>query len=371
MSGPVRLGVFGAGQLGRMLALAGAPLGVRCRFIDPHETPCAALFGEHVRAEFDDESAHKRFAEGLDVATLEFENIPTSALEAVRALVPIRPAPESLRVAQDRVLEKELFHNCNIETAPTARVDSPDDLRGAINTIGVPGILKARRGGYDGKGQARVTSIDELDEARELAEKTACVYEGVVDFDHEVSVVGVRGLDGATTFYPVGVNTHTSGILTRCDIPPASIPHPLTERGVCHTRDVMEELEHVGVLTVEYFVCGERLIANELAPRVHNTGHWTIDGAFTSQFENHLRAVLGWPLGSTELLCEEGCAMLNCIGGLPKPRDVLAHPRVCLHDYGKFPRPGRKLGHVTCLAHHQTRIDELVSIIANANRLTR
>lgn len=371
----MRIGILGAGQLGRMLALAGVPLGMRFRFLDRHERPCAASLGEHICAPFDDEDALARFADGLDVATIEFENIPLDALEAVGRLTPARPGVESLRIARDRLEEKELFRRSAIETAPHAKIDTPEHLDDAIERIGTPGILKARSGGYDGKGQVRIDGDKDgskdgkkgIDEAHDLIRDTPCIYEGFVDFDHETSVVAVRSLTGETAFYPIGRNTHTRGILTRCDVP--ADPHSLTRNAQAHAERLLLELDHVGVLTIEFFVKGETLIANEIAPRVHNTGHWTIDAAVTSQFENHLRAIAGLPLGATDLLRDQGCAMLNCIGAMPNPRDVLRHPCARLHDYGKVPRPGRKVGHVTTLSPHGPDFPELESTITEANAL--
>lgn len=316
----VLVGCIGGGQLGRMLALAGLPLGVRLRFLDPAPAACAGQVGELVVGAYDDPALLARLAEGADAVTFEFENVPVAAAAAVGAV----PGPRALEEGQDRLREKELFRRLGI---PTARF-------GTLEETGVPALVKTRRLGYDGKGQRRVDADDPL--ARdELAEE-------LVPFERELSIVSVRGRTGETRYWPVAENVHRDGILRVSRAPAADAPQ--AEAEAIATR-LLDELAYVGVLAVELFEVDGRLLANEFAPRVHNTGHWTIDGAATSQFENHLRAVLGLPLGSTEALAPS--VMVNLIGGIPSLTDLLGLPGAHVHLYGKESRPGRKVGHVT------------------------
>jgi len=305
-----------------MLGLAGLPLGLRFRFLDPSPDACAQEVGELVVAAYDDPVALRRLADGADVVTYEFENVPVRAAAGVDALPPV----SALEHGQDRLHEKELFRLLGI---PTARFGSLEDT-------GLPALVKTRRLGYDGKGQRRVERVEALAED-ELAEE-------LVAFDRELSVIGVRGRDGETRFWPVGENVHRDGILRVTRAPAADAPQAAAE---ALSARLMDELGYVGVLAVELFEMGGTLLANELAPRVHNTGHWTIDGAATSQFENHLRAILGWPLGATE--ARSPSVMVNLIGSAPPLDELLALPRARVHLYGKEPRAGRKVGHVTLL----------------------
>jgi len=305
-----------------MLGLAGLPLGLRFRFLDPSPDACAQEVGELVVAAYDDPVALRRLADGADVVTYEFENVPVCAAAGVDALPPV----SALEHGQDRLHEKELFRLLGI---PTARFGSLEDT-------GLPALVKTRRLGYDGKGQRRVERVEALAED-ELAEE-------LVAFDRELSVIGVRGRDGETRFWPVGENVHRDGILRVTRAPAADAPQAAAE---ALSARLMDELGYVGVLAVELFEMGDTLLANELAPRVHNTGHWTIDGAATSQFENHLRAILGWPLGATE--ARSLSVMVNLIGSAPPLDELLALPRARVHLYGKEPRAGRKVGHVTLL----------------------
>lgn len=314
------VGCIGGGQLGRMLALAGAPLGVRLRFLDPAPDACAGHVGELVVGAYDDPELLAELAEGADVVTFEFENVPVAAASAVGAV----PGARALEEGQDRLREKELFRRLGI---PTARF-------GTLDETGVPALVKTRRLGYDGKGQRRVDAVEAL-AGDELAEE-------IVPFERELSIVAVRGRTGETRCYPLAENVHRDGILRVSRAPATDAPQLEAEAiATC----LLDELDYVGVLAVELFQVGGSLLANEFAPRVHNTGHWTIDGATTSQFENHLRAVLGLPLGSTEALAPS--VMVNLIGGIPPLEALLALPSAHLHLYGKEPRPGRKVGHVT------------------------
>jgi 5-(carboxyamino)imidazole ribonucleotide synthase len=316
----VLVGCIGGGQLGRMLALAGLPLGVRLRFLDPAPDACAGQVGELVVGAYDDPALLAKLAAGADAVTFEFENVPVVAARAVGAV----PGSRALEEGQDRLREKQLFRSLGI---PTARF-------GTLAESGVPALVKTRRLGYDGKGQRRVDADEPL--ARdELAEE-------IVPFERELSIVAVRGTTGETRYWPLAENVHRDGILRLSRAPAQDAPQAEAEAIAAR---LLDELDYVGVLAVELFEVDGRLLANEFAPRVHNTGHWTIDGAVTSQFENHLRAVLGLPLGSTEALAPS--VMVNLIGGIPPLADLLALPGSHVHLYGKEPRPGRKVGHVT------------------------
>jgi 5-(carboxyamino)imidazole ribonucleotide synthase len=311
---------IGGGQLGRMLGLAGIPLGLSFRFLDPSPDACAGETGDLVVADYGDRAALERLARGADVVTFEFENVPVEAAAQLRTV----PGPAALEHGQDRLREKELFRALGV---PTARF-------GTIDAAGLPALVKSRRLGYDGKGQRRVEAPEPLAEG-ELAEE-------LVPFDRELSIVGVRSSEGETRFWPVGENAHRDGILRVTRVPAADAPQREAE-AICAA--LMDELEYVGVLAVELFEVEGRLLANEFAPRVHNTAHWTIDSAETSQFENHLRAILDLPLGSTD--ARAPCVMVNLIGAVPDLDEVLALTRAHVHLYGKDPRAGRKIGHVT------------------------
>jgi 5-(carboxyamino)imidazole ribonucleotide synthase len=355
------IGVLGAGQLGRMLALAGYPLGLRFRFLDSaHEAPVRDL-AEFLPADFTDWAALNRFAASLDVATYEFENVPVETVEHLARCVPVFPPSAALRASQDRLDEKMFFHSLGIATAPFVAVDARADLDRALDEIGCPAILKTRRMGYDGKGQylireraAGEQAWQTLRRAGSISDRQTAAYtpglllEGFVHFDRELSQIAVRGRDGRMAFYPLVENHHADGLL-RLSLAPAPKRTPALEQlARDYAARVLEALNYVGVLTIEFFQQGEQLLANEMAPRVHNSGHWTIEGAETSQFENHLRALLGLPLGAAE--ARQPCAMLNLIGELPDTRAVLAHVGTHLHLYGKKPRPGRKIGHITVRA---------------------
>jgi 5-(carboxyamino)imidazole ribonucleotide synthase len=350
------IGVLGAGQLGRMLALAGYPLGLRFRFLDAaHEAPVRDL-AEFIRADFDDPAALDRFAAGLEVVTYEFENVPVEAVERLARRGAVYPPPAALRASQDRLDEKTFFRNLGIPTAPFTPVRARVDLDNGLEAIGCPAVLKTRRMGYDGKGQVLIRERVAAEQAWQTLTKSlrddksdaGLLLEGFVRFDRELSQLAVRGRDGRLVFYPLVENHHTEGLL-RLSLAPAPSRTPALEQ-LAHdyaTR-VLETLGYVGVLAIEFFQQGEQLIANEMAPRVHNSGHWTIEGAETSQFENHLRALLGLPLGVTD--ARGPCAMMNLIGDEPDRGAVLAYPGTHLHWYGKKPRPGRKVGHITVCA---------------------
>jgi len=360
----MKVGIIGAGQLGRMLVLAGAPLGLRFTVYDPSTEAPAGQVAPLVTGGFGDLDALRRFAAGMDVVTFDWENVPVGSARAAAALTRVRPSPRALEVAQDRLHEKRLFGRLGIPVAPHRAVDDLDGLQRAVNEIGLPGILKTRRLGYDGKGQALLRRPADAGRAWQALGGQPLIYEGLVGFDCEVSLIGARSRRGEIVFYPLTRNEHAKGILSISTAPfPGRRLQRLAEE---HLRAVMEHLRYVGVLCVEFFVTGQRLVANEMAPRVHNSGHWTIEGAETSQFENHLRAITGLPLGSTRT--RGHAVMVNCIGRLPPLKKVLALPGVHLHDYGKSARPGRKLGHLTFVDSSKRRRDEmataLLSVIA-------
>jgi 5-(carboxyamino)imidazole ribonucleotide synthase len=342
----MRIGIIGAGQLGQMLALAGYPFALRFLFLDASADAPGAQVGPIITGAFDDPASLERLAADTDVVTYEFENVPVSALQAVATTRPCNPPVEALRVSQDRLLEKELFGRLGIPTPPFRAVDSLADLRAAVAAIGLPAVLKTRRLGYDGRGQRYLRKPADVDAAWEAIGGVPLILEGFVDFDREVSIIGARSTRGETRCYPLCGNTHREGIL-RVTLAPATNAR-LQKAAERHLRRVMDHFGYAGVLTIEFFVQRGRLVANEMAPRVHNSGHWTIEGAVTSQFENHLRAILGMPLGDTKPVGHS--AMVNFIGTMPERDRVLALPGVHHHDYGKSPRAGRKLGHATIVA---------------------
>ena len=342
----MKVGIIGAGQLGRMLALAGHPLGLDFVFVDESPAAPGAAVGRLIPGRFDDPAALEALAEASDLVTFDVENVPQAAAERVAARVPFLPPPAALGSGQDRLVEKRLFTELGIPVPESVPVDGPGDLAGAVARVGLPAILKTRRLGYDGRGQALLREDSDVEGAWDRLGGVPAILESFVRFDREVSLIAVRSATGETAFYPLSENVHEGGILRRTRAPWED--DALHRLAVGHLAALMERLDYAGVLTVEFFVVGDRLLANEMAPRVHNSGHWTIEGAATSQFENHLRAILGLPLGSTEPLGHAG--MVNFIGRMPAARDVLGIPRAHLHDYVKSPRPGRKLGHGTVVA---------------------
>ena len=346
--------VLGGGQLGRMLGLAGLPLGCRFRFLDPSPDAGAAAVGDLVVGSFGDETALGRVADGARGVTYEWEGVPAAAARFLEARgIPVRPGPRALEVAQDRLVEKDTFRRLGVGVPEYAAVDTRAGLDEGLAMLGTPAVLKTRRGGYDGKGQHLVSDVPaDADAAWAALGGTPLVLEAFVPFDRELSVIAVRGLDGEVRAYPLVENVHRDGILRVSRAPAPGLTPALQARGEAVALRLLEELDYVGVLAVELFQVGDDLLANELAPRVHNSGHWTIEGADTSQFENHVRAVLGWPLGSTA--ARGASAMVNAIGALPDRAAVLAVPGAHLHDYAKQPRPGRKVGHVTITAADDT-----------------
>jgi 5-(carboxyamino)imidazole ribonucleotide synthase len=360
----VTIGILGGGQLGYMLALAGYPLGLHFRFLDPSPEAPVGRIATRITAQFTDRAALKKFAAGLELVTYEFENVPVETARFLAEHVPVLPPPAALEAAQDRLNEKRLFQRLGIATTEFAAVVGREALDGAVRQIGLPAILKTCRMGYDGKGQWILRNAEDVSRAeRELpaadaaarkhkgtepAEHVPFVLERLVPFARELSVLAVRGRTGETAVYPLVENHHRAGILRMSLAPAPQLDPVIQQTAEDAARRVFEALQYVGVLAIEFFEHEGRLLANEMAPRVHNSGHWTIEGAVTSQFENHLRAVVGLPLGSTQAI---GCsAMLNLIGEVPDSAEVLAVRNAHLHLYGKSARAGRKLGHVTLIA---------------------
>jgi 5-(carboxyamino)imidazole ribonucleotide synthase len=352
----MKLGVLGGGQLGRMLALAGYPLGLRFRFLDPAPEAPVEELADLVVGRFDDLDVLARFPAGLDVVTYEFENVPVEAAQHLARQVAVYPPVRALEVSQDRLAEKTLFAKLGIPPAPFAAVETAEELRAAAEAIGLPAVLKTRRLGYDGKGQFVIREPADVPRAWAALGGVPLILEGFVAFDRELSRIGVRGRDGSVALYPLVENHHEGGILRLSIAPAPNVTPALEEVSAGALRRLLGVLDYVGVLAVEFFQRGDELIANEMAPRVHNSGHWTIEGARTSQFENHLRAVLGWPLGPAEAVAHS--AMVNLIGRLPAAPDVLGVPGAHLHFYGKKPRAGRKLGHATVWADSEGQVRE-------------
>jgi 5-(carboxyamino)imidazole ribonucleotide synthase len=341
----MHVGIVGAGQLGRMLALAGYPIGVRCLFLDRSGDTPGAQVAPSLIGDLEDAAQLAELARRSDVVTFDWENISGSALKPLEKITQVRPPRAALEISQDRLAEKALFTRLKIPVAQHAAIDSREQLVQAAAAIGLPGVLKTRRLGYDGKGQFVLRAMTDIDGAWAALAGTDLIYEKFQDFSREVSLLSVRSISGQTVFYPLSANTHGGGIL-RYSVAPF-VNARLERAARLYSKRVMSALNYVGVLAIEFFVVGGRLVANEMAPRVHNSGHWTIEGCVTSQFENHLRAVCGLPLGSTRALGTT--AMINFLGLMPPRERLLAVEGLAYHDYGKTPRPGRKLGHCTIL----------------------
>jgi len=342
------VGILGGGQLARMLALAGAPLGLRFLVMDTESDACAGQFAPLLVGDYRDRVALSEFASKIDVATFDFENVPAESAEWLATQVPVFPNPRALAIAQDRLVEKTLFRELGIPVPEFAAVATRDDLEHALRSIGTPCILKTRRLGYDGKGQFRIKTRADADAAWAAlgmqAGTVGLIVEAFVAFERELSVVAVRGRDGEFRTWPLTENWHVDGVLS-ASLAPAWVDAALAATAFAHARALAERLDYVGVFALELFCHQKQLLANEIAPRVHNSGHWTIEGAETSQFENHLRAVLGMPLGDTRMLGH--ACMLNWAGEMPATDPVLRVSGGHWHDYGKSPRSGRKVGHAT------------------------
>ena len=358
----MKIGVIGGGQLGRMLSLAGTPLGMDFAFLDPAPDACAQALGEHIRADYSDQGHLRQLADEVDLVTFEFESVPAETVAFLSQFVPVYPSASALRIARDRWFEKSMFKDLGIPTPAFADIQSQADLDAAAAGIGLPAVLKTRTLGYDGKGQKVLRKPEDVTGAFAELGSVPCILEGFVPFTGEVSLVAVRARDGETRFYPLVHNTHENGIL-RLSV--ASSEHPLQKLAEDYVGRVLDKLDYVGVLAFEFFEVDGGLKANEIAPRVHNSGHWTIEGSECSQFENHLRAVAGLPLGSTAKVGES--AMLNFIGEVPPVEKVLAIADCHLHHYGKAFKAGRKVGHATLrskdLATLKARIGEVEALI--------
>jgi 5-(carboxyamino)imidazole ribonucleotide synthase len=344
----VTIGILGGGQLGYMLALAGYPLDFHFRFLDPSPQAPVGRIAPRVTAEYTDFEALDKFAHGLALVTYEFENVPVEAARHLAQKLPVYPPPQALEAAQDRLVEKRLFQKLAIPTTEFVAVNSEAELDTAIRKLGLPCVLKTRRLGYDGKGQWVLRAHEDIAAVQKQFPSTPLILERFVGFHRELSILAVRGRSGETAFYPLVENHHRGGILRLSLAPAPRLSEALQREAEDAARQILEALDYVGVLAVELFECGGHLLANEIAPRVHNSGHWTIEGAVASQFENHLRAVAGLPLGEARTVGH--CAMLNLIGEVPEAAELLAVPDAHLHLYGKSLRPGRKVGHVTLRA---------------------
>lgn len=352
----MKVGIIGAGQLGRMLALAGYPLALQFRFLDATVDSPGGQVAPLIEGGFADAASLSRLAREVELVTYEFENVPVAALERVAATRACLPPIEALRVSQDRLFEKDLFTRLAIPTPPYRAVDDLDQLTRAVAELGMPCVLKTRRLGYDGKGQRYIRKRSDIAKAWEDIGGVPLILEGFVSFDREVSIIGARSTRGEVRAYPIVANVHREGILRVTHAPHRSAA--LQKSAERHLRRLLTHFNYAGILTIEFFVQNGRLIANEMAPRVHNSGHWTIEGAATSQFENHLRAILGLPLGDTRTIGH--CAMVNFIGSMPPREKILSLPGVHYHDYGKEPRAGRKVGHCTVVAASAAERDRLV-----------
>jgi 5-(carboxyamino)imidazole ribonucleotide synthase len=359
-----RVGIVGGGQLGRMLALAGHDLGIVCTTLDPAGDSPASSVAPAIVGDYDDRERLAELAAACDVVTYEFENVPVDAARFVETMRTVLPPPAALEAAQDRLAEKQLFTEVGLPVPMYAAVDSLAGLDEALERLGTPTVLKTRRLGYDGKGQAVIRDPLLAEDAWRSVGEVPCLLEELVEFDRELSIVAVRGADGATTCYPLVENHHRDGILRLSRAPAPGLEPELQRVAEAHAHALTAELGYVGVMAIELFQVGESLLGNEIAPRVHNSGHWTIEGAETSQFENHLRAVCGLPLGPAVPLGVS--AMVNLIGEMPERASVLAIPGAHLHDYGKEPRPGRKLGHVTVRAGDEATLQERLAAMPPA-----
>ncbi len=357
----MKIGVLGAGQLARMIALAGYPLGLEFVFLDPSEDACANKLGEHLHGDYDDPQLLAELAGRADVVTYEFENVPADVAEFLAAHTRVYPPALALAVAQDRLVEKNFLNNLAIPTPAYAAIDTLEQLIQVMPAISYPAVLKSRTQGYDGKGQSVLKSEADLAAAWHKLEGVPAIVEAFVPFTREVSIIAARNVSGDLVFYPLSENTHHGGILRVAE---SKTDDPSQQQAEAYISRLMSALDYVGVLALELFDVGGELIANEFAPRVHNSGHWTIEGAETSQFENHLRAIADLPLGSTAAVGK--AAMVNFIGGLPTTKQILTIPGTHLHLYGKAPRKGRKVAHVTVRTENA---GQLAIAVENLNRL--
>ncbi|MBT8075684.1 MAG: 5-(carboxyamino)imidazole ribonucleotide synthase [Gammaproteobacteria bacterium] len=349
MTGTV--GILGAGQLARMLAQAGKPMGLDFIFLDPAEDACAAEYGEHICAAWDDEAALKKLGRQSDVVTFDFENVPEASASLIESLCPVYPPPRALYKSQDRLREKTMMQDLGIPVAPFHAVSSRPELKAAVEQIGLPCVLKTRRFGYDGKGQAVLRFEEDLERVWQDLGDSDLICEGFVPFDAECSIIAARGLDGRTVYWPLTRNLHRDGVLAASVAP--FFDGGLQAKAEALVQRLLDHLDYTGVLALELFLKDGELLANEFAPRVHNSGHWSIDGARSSQFDNHLRAICGLPLGDAGHTSHS--LMFNLLGEMPsmakrRMSTPQSEPDVHWHDYQKTPRAGRKIGHVTVTA---------------------
>lgn len=336
------IGILGAGQLARMLALAGKPLGLKFIFLDPTPIACAADIGKHLIGDYTDKALLTQLAQESDIITYEFENVPVEIIDFLNANTPVYPPGKALLIGQDRITEKTFLQGLGIATAPFSAVSSLEELHQAMPEIGYPAILKTRRFGYDGKGQVVLKNDQDLATAWQAVKNAPCVVEGFVPFDREISIIASRSVSGEIAYYPLSENEHHKGILR---LAKNTQNDPLQTQAESYINTILTALDYVGTIALELFAVGDKIIANEFAPRVHNSGHWTIEGSETSQFENHLRAIMDMPLGSTDSLGY--AAMQNFIGNVPTSEKLLSLAQVHLHLYDKAARKGRKLAHAT------------------------
>lgn len=355
-----RIGILGGGQLGRMMGLAGIPLGLEFAFLDPSPEAGAAVAGELLNADFSDVDAARGLAKRVDVATVDFENVPDTTAAALEEICPLYPPSKALGACQDRLAEKTLLTDLGIGVAGFHAVSSREDLRDGLDRLGYPAVLKTRRLGYDGKGQAVLREARDVDEVWERLGGTELILEAFVPFEAECSLIGVRGHDGETRFWPLTTNVHDNAILALSR--PGVLGSALQAAAEDQMQRLLDHFDYRGVLTIEYFLLDGDLVANEMAPRVHNSGHWTIDGSVCSQFENHVRAVAGMPLGETRMV--QPSLMFNWVGAMPDRDRAMQVPGLHWHDYGKSPAPNRKIGHATLTADTPEVLMERASTLA-------
>lgn len=357
------IGILGAGQLARMLALAGKPLGLKFIFLDPTPVACAADVGKHLIGDYTDKALLTQLAEAADIITYEFENVPVEIIDFLNQSTPVYPPAKALLIGQDRITEKTFLQDLGIATATFAEVSSLEELQQAMPAIGYPAILKTRRFGYDGKGQAVLQNEQGMAGAWQAVKNAPCVVEGFVAFDREISIIASRSVSGEVAYYPLSENTHYKGILR---LAKNTQDDPLQAPAEKYIETILTALDFVGTIALELFAVGDKLIANEFAPRVHNSGHWTIEGSETSQFENHLRAIMDMPLGSTESLGY--AAMQNFIGNVPASEKLLSLSQVHVHLYDKAARKGRKLAHATARTDSRESFTDLINALTELAR---
>jgi len=361
----MKVGILGGGQLARMIALAGHELGFQFITLDPTMAPCAASVSQHFMHDYNDTTALKQLAELADVVTFEFENVPAASAELIESFTPIYPSPVALTSTQDRLVEKTLFQELDISTADFAVINSLADLQTYACDGQWPAILKTRSEGYDGKGQVIIKSPDDIESAWHQIKGAPAILEAFVPFEREISIIAARSTHGETCFYPLSENSHENGILkfsiARANDPMQSLAEDYVSR-------LLDRLNYVGIIALELFQTKDALLANEYAPRVHNTGHWTMEGAETCQFENHIRAILGLPLGSTALIGH--AAMFNLIGKPPEITDILSISHAHLHLYDKEPRCGRKIGHINLRCDDKLMFNEQLNLLLNLTKLS-